>query len=106
MYIAVADAAVVLQIKVVPQSPRTSMQIENDVLKVRLHAPPVDGKANQALIEGLASAFRSFGVRKADIAIVQGQTARRKVVQITCGSPDKATLLVQQVSESLEGGQT
>ncbi|MBK8248046.1 MAG: DUF167 domain-containing protein [Gemmatimonadetes bacterium] len=50
-----------------------------DALKVRLQAPPVDGAANDALVELLASAL---GVPRREIRLVAGQTARRKVVEV------------------------
>jgi uncharacterized protein len=49
------------------------------VLQVRLVAPPVEGAANRALIEFLAG---SLGLRKADISIRSGATARLKVLHL------------------------
>jgi uncharacterized protein len=48
-------------------------------LQVRLTAAPVEGAANQALIAFLAS---SLGLRKADITIRSGATARFKVLHL------------------------
>jgi uncharacterized protein (TIGR00251 family) len=48
-------------------------------LHVRLAAPPVDGAANKALIAYLAEAL---GLRKADVAIRSGQTARLKLLHL------------------------
>ena len=42
-------------------------------------APPVDGKANVAVIEAVAAAF---GVRRADVTIVRGETGRRKTMRV------------------------
>ena len=53
-----------------------------DALKIRLAAPPVDGKANQALLAYLA---QRFAVAQRQVSLKQGETARRKVVEI-CGS--------------------
>jgi len=47
---------------------------------VRLHAPPVDGQANQALIEWLAD---TLGIAKRDISVLRGTTARRKQLRIS-----------------------
>jgi uncharacterized protein (TIGR00251 family) len=49
-------------------------------LKIALTAPPVDGKANEALIEFLAEALR---LPRARIAIVAGLTSRAKTLRIT-----------------------
>jgi uncharacterized protein (TIGR00251 family) len=46
---------------------------------VRLAAPPVDGAANDALIEFLASAF---AVRRSAVRILSGEKGRRKRVAI------------------------
>ncbi len=51
----------------------------DQVLQVRVTAPPVDGKANKALIVVLAKEFR---VPKSKIRIVQGEASRDKVVEL------------------------
>ncbi len=71
---------VVLEVLVQPRASRTRAVGEHDGrLKLQLAAPPVDGEANQALIEFLA---RALGVRKADVTIERGETGRRKTVRV------------------------
>jgi uncharacterized protein (TIGR00251 family) len=71
---------VVLEILVQPRASRTKVVGEHDGrLKIQLAAPPVDGEANSALVEFLAGALR---VRKSDVAIVRGDTGRRKTVRV------------------------
>lgn len=48
-------------------------------IKVRLAAPAVDGKANDALIEFLAA---HYGVAKRDVRILSGLKSRQKRVEI------------------------
>ena len=48
-------------------------------LKVRLTSPPVDGKANAALIAFLAEAF---GVAKRRVTLLKGETGRAKQLRI------------------------
>ena len=48
-------------------------------LRLRLQAPPVEGRANRALIEFLADAL---GVKRSAIRLVHGATARRKLIEI------------------------
>ena len=50
-----------------------------DVVKVRLAAPAVDGKANLALRRFLAEAF---DVPLRNVALVRGETSREKIVRI------------------------
>ncbi len=54
------------------------------VLRIRLTAPPVEGAANQAMIDFLAEIL---SVRKKDIAIRSGETGRLKILEIA-GKPD------------------
>jgi len=50
-----------------------------EVLKIRLRAPAVEGKANAALIEFLA---HSLGLRRSQIAILRGEKSREKIVAV------------------------
>ena len=52
-------------------------------LKIAVTAPPVDGKANEALLRLLA---QSLGVPRRDITLVQGAADRRKLVHVA-GNP-------------------
>ena len=77
--------AIVLALHVQPGAKRTEVAgTYGDALKVRLAAPPVDGKANAELVRFLAEAF---GVAQRDVAILRGETSRRKLVRI--GAPTR-----------------
>ncbi len=68
-------------VKVEPRSSKRSVSgVMGDVVKVKLTAPPVDGAANEQLIEVLSE---TFGVRKSSIKIVRGLSSKNKVVEIT-----------------------
>jgi hypothetical protein len=54
--------------------------IRADAVKIALTAPPVDGKANEALIAFLADALR---LPRARIVLVSGLTSRAKILRIT-----------------------
>ncbi|MFZ9556191.1 MAG: DUF167 domain-containing protein [Limnohabitans sp.] len=82
------DGAVVLDIHVIPRASRTQPDgVYDGALKVRLHAPPVDGQANQALIEWLAD---TLGIAKRDISVLRGTTARRKQLRISAVGAQRA----------------
>jgi hypothetical protein len=57
-------------------------------VKIALTAPPVDGKANEALIAFLAEALR---LPRARIAIIAGLTSRAKTLRITGKSAAEVT---------------
>ncbi|WP_455366054.1 DUF167 domain-containing protein [Kaarinaea lacus] len=70
----------ILSVAVQPRaSNNTLVGIHGEFIKVRLTAPPVEGKANQLLIKQLA---RWFGVPATRVELAQGETARRKLVRI------------------------
>lgn len=72
---------VVLTLHVQPGASRTGYAgLHGDAHKIRLAAPPVEGRANEALIAFLAEAF---GVRQRDVVIASGASARRKIVRIS-----------------------
>ena len=48
---------------------------QGDRLKIRISAPPVDGKANALLIAFLAE---QFGVRKSQVSLLSGELSRQK----------------------------
>lgn len=50
-----------------------------DRLRVRVQAPPVDGRANQAVVEFMA---RSCGVPRARVRLVSGEQGRNKLVEV------------------------
>jgi hypothetical protein len=78
------SAALIFDIQVVPRASRAAVgPAVGDRLRVAVTAPPVDGAANAAVIEALAAAF---GVRRAAVSIVRGETGRRKTVRIEGGS--------------------
>ncbi|MFP8966714.1 DUF167 family protein [Pokkaliibacter sp. CJK22405] len=63
--------------------------LHGDALKVRITAPPVEGKANQHLVAFLASAF---GVPKRSVSIVSGELNRHKRVRIAAPATIPAAL--------------
>jgi uncharacterized protein (TIGR00251 family) len=70
----------IFSVRVKPNSSQQAIRHEDDgSLTVQLRSPPIDGKANQELIQLLAKAF---GVPKSAIRILSGTTAKRKRIEI------------------------
>ena len=74
-----------ITIKVTPNAKRTEflglveLPDSGTALGIKLKAPPVDGKANQALREVIAEAL---GVPKSAVSIVRGESSRLKVIEV------------------------
>lgn len=68
-----------IKIKVIPNAKKSKVVEREGRLKVYVNAPPVEGKANNALIEVLAG---HFNVRKSSVRVVKGEKSKEKVVEI------------------------
>lgn len=87
-------AGIRVNIRVQPRSSHPGVGgVHGDALKVRVGAAPVDGAANDSVVEVLAHAF---GVSKAAVSIVSGHTARAKIVDIAGVTVDDAKRLAAQ----------
>jgi hypothetical protein len=65
--------------------------IHGDGLRIRLTAPPVEGAANDALVDFLA---KSLGIARRDITIVAGSSSRSKIVELTGITEDRVRSLL------------
>ncbi len=69
---------VYLSVHVQPGAKHTQwVGMYGDVVKIRLSAPPVDGKANETLCLFLA---RAFTCASREVSVARGQTSRQKVI--------------------------
>jgi len=83
------DGSVTLEIHAQPGVKRTEVAgVHGGYLKIRLAAPPIEGKANDALIAFLA---KQFGVPQSAVTILRGHAARRKTVRVAspAARPDR-----------------
>lgn len=82
-----------LLVLVQPRASRTKILGPHDGrLKIALAAPPVDGEANAALIAFLADLF---GLKKAQVILLDGQTGRRKRVLLHGVDAAAAAVVIQ-----------
>ena len=85
-------AGVSFAVKVHPRAKKNAITGQVDeVFKLALTAPPVDGKANDACIEFLA---KLLNVPRSSVTIAAGQSSRNKVIRV-------AGLTAQQVRDRL-----
>jgi uncharacterized protein (TIGR00251 family) len=74
------DGSITLRIHAQPGAARTEVAgVHGDALKIRLAAPAVEGRANDALIAFLAE---SFGVARRNVALIRGERGRSKTLRI------------------------
>ena len=77
-----------LQLHVQPGAAHTGIAGRHgDALKVRVAAPPADGRANRELIEYLAEIL---GVARGNLTLLRGETSRRKTIVVLGVSLEEA----------------
>jgi uncharacterized protein (TIGR00251 family) len=71
---------VCLEVQVQPRSSRNQVVGEQDGrLKIKLTAPPVEGEANQALVNFLAQLLQ---IPKKNVKLLRGESSRHKLIEI------------------------
>ncbi|HEX7640243.1 MAG TPA: DUF167 domain-containing protein [Burkholderiaceae bacterium] len=76
-----------LSLSVVPNARRTGADgLHDGALRLRLAAPPIEGRANDALVAWLA---KSLGIPRREIELLRGDTGRRKQVELGV-TPERA----------------
>ncbi|MBF0330562.1 MAG: DUF167 domain-containing protein [Candidatus Omnitrophica bacterium] len=70
----------IIEVKVIPGAKKNLLKEDGLITKVYLTAPPVDGKANEALVDFLAE---HYNVRSSRIEIIKGLKSRNKVINIS-----------------------
>lgn len=74
------ERACTLALKTIPNAPRTEVVgWLGDALKIKVHAPALEGRANDALLEFLAE---KLGLSRRAITLVRGDKSRHKVVRV------------------------
>ncbi len=77
----VAENSCTLAIKAIPNAPRSEVVgWLGAALKIKVHAPALDGRANEALCEFLAG---ELGLPKRAVTLAHGDKSRQKLVRIT-----------------------
>ena len=74
------NGGVVFTAKIIPGSSRTAVcGLLDEMLKIKVSAPPEKGKANKSLLDFLA---KQLGVKKNAVSIISGKTSAVKSVQV------------------------
>ena len=85
-------AAVIIAVKVVPGARANAIAgVLGDRLKLRVNAPPEDGRANRAVCELIA---RSLGLRASAVEIIAGHSSPEKTLRVSGISGQRAMELL------------
>lgn len=89
-------AHIIINVRVVPRASRDVIAgvMGEEALKVRIQAPPVEGKANAYLVKFLSKQWK---IPRADIEILSGETGRNKRLRISNPSHQLRRMLLSMV---------
>jgi uncharacterized protein (TIGR00251 family) len=91
--------AVTFPVHVSPRARRNAIEaVAEGALRVRLAAPPLDGRANDALCRLLAE---RLNIPRSAVRIVAGERSRRKRVEVRGVSLDRVLALAREVPQEL-----
>lgn len=74
------DKGLIVRLKIIPNSSRNEIIWENEALKVKIMAQPIENKANKALIEFLSKTLKTA---KSNIQIIKGELNKEKTLRIS-----------------------
>lgn len=96
----VTRTGVRLAVRVQPRAARTRVVgRQGGVLKVQVSAPPVGGAANAAVVETLAA---WLGVPRRTVVLLQGMSARDKVVEIDSADPAALAARIRALGHAVD----
>ena len=84
----------IIRIKIVPNSSKNDIILEDEFIKVKVTAQPIENKANKALIEFLSKTFK---IPKTSIEILKGDTSKEKTLLIKTNDEIK----IEEISKKL-----
>jgi len=84
--IVIKEKGVLIRLKVIPNSSKNQIITEEEIIKLKVTAQPVENKANKAVIEYLSKFLK---VAKTTISIIKGETSKEKTVFISNTDKDK-----------------
>jgi len=86
----------VFEARIAPNAPKNRVEQTDTGWKIRIHAPPVDGKANEALVRFLAKEV--FGLPLSGVELIRGETGRQKTFRVSISS-EMGLLALQRAAE-------
>ncbi len=78
-----------LSVRVTPGSKKDQLSVSESELCLKISAPPVEGKANEAVVEFFEDLFKASSFQFQDVQLVAGMTSRNKTIQFSMNGVDE-----------------
>ena len=86
----------VIKVKIVPNSSKNDIILEEEFIKVKVTAQPIENKANKALIEFLSKRFK---IPKTSIEILKGDTSKEKTLLLRTNDEKKRSEIISGLTK-------
>ena len=86
---------ILFDIKVIPNSSKKELIIEDDILRLKITDQPIENKANKAVIEYLSKSFR---IAKSNIVIAKGSHSKEKSIKILTNDINKQAEIISKLT--------
>lgn len=90
------ENGLIIKVKIVPNSSRNEIILEEEFVKIKVTAQPIENKANKALIEFLSKQFK---IPKTSIEILKGETSKEKTILLSTHDENKKTNIISQLTK-------
>lgn len=85
-----------LKLKIVPNSSKNDIILEDEFIKVKVTAQPIENKANKALVEFLSKRFK---IPKTKIEILKGDTSKDKTILLRTDDEKKRDEIISALTK-------
>lgn len=86
----------IIKVKIVPNSSKNDIVLEEEFIKVKVTAQPIENKANKALIEFLSKTFK---IPKTSIEILKGETSKEKTLLLKILDKNKSDNIITRLTK-------
>lgn len=90
------EQGLIIKVKIVPNSSKNDLILEEEFIKVKVTAQPIENKANKALIEFLSKQFK---IPKTSIEILKGDTSKEKTILFKTYDEEKKNFIKSQLTK-------
>ena len=91
-----SDKGILFNVRIIPNSSKNDLVIEDEFVKIKITAQPIENKANKALTEYLSKLFK---IPKTNIEIVKGDTSKEKTLFIKTSDSEKQEQIISRLTK-------
>ena len=85
----------IVRVKIVPNSSKNDLILEDEFIKIKVTAQPIENKANKALIEFLSKKFK---IAKTNIEILKGDVSKEKTLLLKTNDSEKRKSIISELT--------